>query len=322
LCQSLFREIMVGRRGANFTAAELDSFLDAVEEIMPLSATHWDNVAAIHSARYPDTGHNVGSLKRKFKELHGKRVSTGDPNCPPAVRRAKRLKQGIIDLMDGTDLQSEEDEDDDDDGVPPLNFGGEDDDDADPLLNDNGTHPDDEVAAANGAILNDVAPPAAAVVRPQSRAGSVGSASGGRGRGVSRHRRAGVHDTPTNRPRTRARETSPEGGPGDRVANFMGMMMMNQASDREERREEREERRQEFRLQLEAQRQQVLQQQTQQQQQNMMMMMMMSAMGGNGRNGGGMGQNGGGMGGGENTTNAEGNGEGGVAGSVAGNDID
>ena len=47
---------------------------------------------------------------------------------------------------------------------------------------------------------------------------------------MSKHRRAGVHLTPTNRARTRARETSPEGGPGDRVANFMGMMMMNQST--------------------------------------------------------------------------------------------
>ena len=89
---------MVARRGVNFTATELDCFLDIVEDTMPLSATHWENVAATHLARYPETGRNVGSLKRKFKELHSKRVSTGDPNCPPAVLRAKRLKQAIVNL--------------------------------------------------------------------------------------------------------------------------------------------------------------------------------------------------------------------------------
>jgi hypothetical protein len=56
----------------------------------------------------------------------------------------------------------------------------------------------------------------------------------------------------------------------------MAMMMMSQASDRDERREEREERRQEFRLQLEMQRQQM------QQQQNMMAVVMMGLMGRNG----------------------------------------
>ena len=78
---------MVSWGGANFTAAELDCFLDTVEEVMPLSATHWENVAATHLSRYPETGRNVGSLKRKFKEIHSRRVSTGDPNCPPAVRQ-------------------------------------------------------------------------------------------------------------------------------------------------------------------------------------------------------------------------------------------
>ena len=282
---------MVGaRRGANFTAAELESFLDTVEEVMPISATQWENVAATHLARYPETERNVGSLRRKFKELYSKRVSTGDPNCPPSVRTAKRLKQAIVDLMDGTDLQSNEGGDAADDsmpgleegeGMPGLGEGNNNNGDGNDALeendefNDNGVHPDDEVAAANAAVLN--APPAA-VARPQSRAGSIGSAS--RGQGASR-RRAGTHLTPINRPRNRQRETSPEDGPGDRIANVMGIMMMNNASEREERREEREERRQEFRLQMQAQQQQ-------QQQQNMMMMVMMGVMTGNGRNGGGM----------------------------------
>ena len=59
----------MARRGSNFTAVELDGLLDIVEDTLPLSATPWENVAATHLARYPEAGHNVGSLKRKFKEL-------------------------------------------------------------------------------------------------------------------------------------------------------------------------------------------------------------------------------------------------------------
>jgi hypothetical protein len=65
----------------------------------------------------------VASLKRKFKELYTKRVSTGDPNCPPAVLRTKRLKQAIVDLMDGTDFRSEEGGDAADDNMPGLGEG-------------------------------------------------------------------------------------------------------------------------------------------------------------------------------------------------------
>jgi hypothetical protein len=54
---------------------------------------------------------------------------------------------------------------------------------------------------------------------------------------------------------------------------MMAMMMMNQASDRDERCQEREERLTEFHLQMEMQRQQMLQQQ------NMMTILLMNAVG-------------------------------------------
>jgi len=57
-------------RGANFSREELDSFLDSVEDILPLSTTQWESVVETHLARYPDKGRTVDSLKRKFKELH------------------------------------------------------------------------------------------------------------------------------------------------------------------------------------------------------------------------------------------------------------
>jgi hypothetical protein len=63
-------------------------------------------VVETHSARYPDKGRTVDGLKRKFKELHIKRIPTGDPHCQPAVRRAKQLRNAIIKLMDQSDLYS------------------------------------------------------------------------------------------------------------------------------------------------------------------------------------------------------------------------
>ncbi len=61
-------------RGANFSREELDSFLDSVEDILPLSTTQWESVVETHMARYPDKGRTVDSLKRNFKELHIKRI--------------------------------------------------------------------------------------------------------------------------------------------------------------------------------------------------------------------------------------------------------
>ena len=96
-------------KGITYSQEEVDNFLDALEEILPVTATGWERVAEIHLSRYPDQQRGIDSLKRKFKELHNKKVPTGDPLCPPAIRRAKRLKYSIIDKMDASDLNEEYD---------------------------------------------------------------------------------------------------------------------------------------------------------------------------------------------------------------------
>ncbi len=66
-------------KGITYSQEEVDNFLDELER-----------VAEIHLSRYPDQQRSVDSLKRKFKELHNKKIPTGDPLCPPAVRRCVR----------------------------------------------------------------------------------------------------------------------------------------------------------------------------------------------------------------------------------------
>ena len=97
---------MVRGRGTNFTRDEINSFLDIVEDVLPLSSTQWERVAATHLARYPRKGRNVDSLKRKFKELYGKKIPTRDPNCLHAVCCEKQLRHKILELMDGSNLNS------------------------------------------------------------------------------------------------------------------------------------------------------------------------------------------------------------------------
>ncbi len=69
-----------------------------------------DRVAELHLLQYPDLIWTVDSLKRKFKELHNTKIPTGDPLCPPAVRRAKCLRIEIINRLDALDLNSKEGE--------------------------------------------------------------------------------------------------------------------------------------------------------------------------------------------------------------------
>jgi len=104
-------------RGANFSSEELDSLLELIEEVLPISATQWESVADLHRTRYPDAARTVDSIRRKFKQLHNKKIPTGNPICPPAVRWAKRLRTAIIELMDSSDINGEDDDPPEDD--PP-----------------------------------------------------------------------------------------------------------------------------------------------------------------------------------------------------------
>ncbi len=112
-------------KGFSYSTEEVDSFLDLLEKNLPISATAWEKVAELHLMWYPKLKQPVDSLKRKFKELHNKENPTGDPLCPPAVFRAKRLRVEIIRTLDASDLNSEEGEDSLKGGdTAPANLGG------------------------------------------------------------------------------------------------------------------------------------------------------------------------------------------------------
>ncbi len=87
---------------------EVDSFLNLVEEYLPIFSTAWERVAEVQLTRYPNLKRSVDSLKMKFKELHNKKNPTGDPLCPPADCWAKRLRVEISSRLDASDLNSEE----------------------------------------------------------------------------------------------------------------------------------------------------------------------------------------------------------------------
>ena len=53
------------------------------------------------------------TFKRKFQNLYLRRMPTGDPSCPPMVRRAKKIQNDIkqrADISEGDDSDKEEEE--------------------------------------------------------------------------------------------------------------------------------------------------------------------------------------------------------------------
>ena len=94
-------------KGFSYSEEEVDNFLDAIEEILPISLTAWERVAEVHLSRYPGLNWTVDSLKRKFKELHNRRIPTGDPLYPPAVCQAEHLRREIIYRLGASDFNLE-----------------------------------------------------------------------------------------------------------------------------------------------------------------------------------------------------------------------
>ena len=108
-------------RGNKYRRDELMNLLTVMEAVVPIGPIEWDEVLDQHSTLFP--GRDVDSLRRKYTTLHRKKIPTGDPNMPPEVRLAKRVKYAISDkaeLGDGGgefDLMSDDDGEDASDEV-------------------------------------------------------------------------------------------------------------------------------------------------------------------------------------------------------------
>jgi len=78
-----------------YSSAEVFGLLHIIEQILPVDGEDWNEVSRLHVVNFPNNGRDGPKLKRKFQQLHRSCVPTGDPMCPPDVRRAKRLKELI-----------------------------------------------------------------------------------------------------------------------------------------------------------------------------------------------------------------------------------
>lgn len=90
----------VARRGDGFTDRELDGLLSLLKEKLPLGRDEWEIVAHMHNEVFPGHGRVADSLKRKFSKLYRTRVPTGNPHIPAPVKRAKRIREEMIERAD------------------------------------------------------------------------------------------------------------------------------------------------------------------------------------------------------------------------------
>jgi len=87
--------------------------LRVIEAILPVHGEEWEEVAQIHAENFPTMQRTSDSINRKFQALYRSKKPTGDPFCPPEVRKAKQLRH---DIVTKSEISSAEGNDDDRDG--------------------------------------------------------------------------------------------------------------------------------------------------------------------------------------------------------------
>jgi hypothetical protein len=238
---------------SNYSNNELDLLLESVREILPISGREWEEVATRQASYFSDSRRTGEQLKKKYNRLAKTKIPTGDPNCPPSVREAKRISRLIVEKTNGT-------AGDEEDIFSPDDDGDKDDDKGD---NDNDEGNEEEATR-------------------EDRAGNVGDVEDVEDESRAAGRRRG----PT--PVTNRRKQNRDSDKGEPTFNDIMLMIANQqASEQRDRQEHRiakqeecerryEELREDRQMQMHALHAQM------QQQTNLMTMMMMT-MGGRGR---------------------------------------
>ena len=90
----------------NFSSTEIEALFGSIEEFLPIGSYEWDKVEKDHHEVFPELDRTKDTLKRKFKELYQKKIPTGDPSCPPEVRKAKILNRYIIEKAEVSDCEN------------------------------------------------------------------------------------------------------------------------------------------------------------------------------------------------------------------------
>jgi len=82
----------------NYSASDITTLLDCVDDVDPLGANHWCMVAqrfAKWARENSRPERDVDSIKNKFDKLSNAKKRTEDPSCPPSIHRAKEIARNI-----------------------------------------------------------------------------------------------------------------------------------------------------------------------------------------------------------------------------------
>ena len=81
-----------------------------MEDNLPIGPQEWEDMTEAHNSNFLQKNRDSQSLRRKFNEFVNSKKPTGDPHCPPHIRRAKLIQRMIISKSDsGGGMLNDED---------------------------------------------------------------------------------------------------------------------------------------------------------------------------------------------------------------------
>ncbi|KIY47574.1 hypothetical protein FISHEDRAFT_27910, partial [Fistulina hepatica ATCC 64428] len=98
----------------NYSADDKEALLDCVEQLLPVGAKGWEQLAVEFNVWAVENGRPerlTKSLEAKFKAWLRTTKPTGDADCPPEIERAHELEYLINSKAETRDLDDDEDED-------------------------------------------------------------------------------------------------------------------------------------------------------------------------------------------------------------------
>lgn len=78
---------------------DIDILLDVVSDIEPILSDYWPFFSDMYNARLAPTDRHkrdMDFIKVKFDKMTSVKNTTGDPSCPPRVRRSKYIAREIL----------------------------------------------------------------------------------------------------------------------------------------------------------------------------------------------------------------------------------
>lgn len=111
------RKTKGGGKATHCTSQEKMTVCDVVSEKLPIGNPCWESIEDMHNRRVPeDRSRDLPSIRRQWNSLWRCKIPTGNPTCPPHVKRAKAIqcqittKAGLIvgeDMSDDSGLLDE-----------------------------------------------------------------------------------------------------------------------------------------------------------------------------------------------------------------------